>query len=364
MSHPQLDSLLSALAGHDGSDLHVKGDAVPRIRVDGDLRRLQADPLPPATVSEMAAAIMRADMADHFERHNEADFAYMIDGVGRFRVNAFRQRGSVAMIFRRVRASAATMDDLGLPVVLARLANEPRGLVLVTGPTGSGKTTTLAAMIDHINSTREVHVVTIEDPIEVLHSDKQASIEQREIGVDTESFGTAMRAAMRQDPDVILVGEMRDEETVAAALSAAETGHLVLSTLHTIDAMETVNRIVDFFPPHKQKQVRIALAGPLKGIECQRLVPRADTGGRVAVLEVMVTNGRIQQCIAEPQLGGEISEIIADGEYYGMQTFDQHLMRLVEQGMIDMEGASLGATNLHDLRVAVPRKGLVAASRG
>jgi twitching motility protein PilT len=361
MSHPQLDSLLSALAAHDGSDLHVKGEAIPRIRVDGDLRRLQADPLTPATVSEMAAAIMRPDMADHFERRNEADFAYMLEGVGRFRVNAFRQRGSVAMIFRRVRGSAATIDDLGLPIVLARLANEPRGLVLVTGPTGSGKTTTLAAMIDHINTTREVHVVTIEDPIEVLHNDKMASIEQREIGVDTADFGTAMRAAMRQDPDVILVGEMRDEETVAAALSAAETGHLVLSTLHTIDATETVNRIVDFFPPHKQKQVRIALAGALKGIVCQRLVPRADKEGRVAVLEVMVANGRIAQCIAEPQLGGEISEIIADGEYYGMQTFDQHLARLVEEGMVDMEGASLGATNLHDLRVALNRKGVVSA---
>jgi len=361
MSHPQLDSLLSALASHDGSDLHVKGDAIPRIRVDGDLRRLQVEPLTPSAVSEMAAAIMRADMADHFERHNEADFAYMIEGVGRFRVNAFRQRGSVAMIFRRVRGSAATMDDLGLPVVLARLANEPRGLVLVTGPTGSGKTTTLAAMIDHINTTREVHVVTIEDPIEVLHHDKLASIEQREIGVDTASFTSAMRAAMRQDPDVILVGEMRDEETVAAALSAAETGHLVLSTLHTIDAMETVNRIVDFFPPHKQKQVRIALAGALKGIVCQRLVPRADKEGRVAALEVMVANGRIAQCIAEPQLGGDISEIIADGEYYGMQTFDQHLAKLVEQGVVDMEGASLGATNLHDLRVALNRKGVVSA---
>jgi twitching motility protein PilT len=360
MSHPQLDGLLSALAAHDGSDLHIKGDAVPRIRVDGDLRRLQADPLTPDLLSEMAAAIMRPDTADTFERRNEADFAYSTE-AGRFRVNAFRQRGTVAMIFRRVRSSAATFDDLGLPVVLARLANEPRGLVLVTGPTGSGKTTTLAAMIDHINANREVHVVTIEDPIEVLHNDKMASIEQREIGVDTADFGSAMRAAMRQDPDVILVGEMRDEETVAAALSAAETGHLVLSTLHTIDATETVNRIVDFFPPHKQKQIRIALAGSLKGIVCQRLVPRADKTGRVAALEVLVANGRIAQCIAEPHLGGDINEIIADGEYYGMQTFDQHLIKLVEQGVVDMEGASLGATNLHDLRVALNRKGVVGA---
>src|SRR3954453_23515495 len=357
MSHPQLDSLLSALANHDGSDLHVKGEAIPRIRVDGDLRRLDVEPLTPSTVSEMAAAIMRADMADHFERQNEADFAYMVENVGRFRVNAFRQRGGVAMIFRRVRGSAATMEDLGLPVVLARLANEPRGLVLVTGPTGSGKTTTLAAMIDHINTTREVHVVTIEDPIEVLHHDKQASIEQREIGVDTESFGSAMRAAMRQDPDVILVGEMRDEETVAAALSAAETGHLVLSTLHTIDAAETVNRIVDFFPPHQQHQTRVALAGSIKGTVCQRLVPTVDGAGRLPALEVMVANGRIQQVILDPSLTGEMHEIIADGEYYGMQTFDQALVRLLEAGKIDLRAAMAAASRPHDLKVMLQQRG-------
>src|SRR3954452_22775330 len=357
MSHPQLDGLLGALAAHDGSDLHVKGDAVPRIRVDGDLRKLQPDPLPPALVSEMAAAIMRPEMADHFERHNEADFAYAIDGVGGFRVNAFRQRGTVAMIFRRVRTSAATIDDLGLPITLARLGNEPRGLVLVTGPTGSGKTTTLAAMIDHINANREVHVVTIEDPIEVLHHDQLASIEQREIGVDTDSFSSAMRAAMRQDPDVILVGEMRDEETVAAALSAAETGHLVLSTLHTIDAAETVNRIVDFFPPHQQHQIRVALAGSLKGIVCQRLVPTIGGAGRVPALEVAVNNGRIQQCILDPSLTGEIHEIIADGEYYGMQTFDQALVHLLERGMVDLRAAMAAASRPHDLKVMLQRIG-------
>src|SRR3954471_22584742 len=291
MSHPQLDGLLGALTAHDGSDLHVKGDAVPRIRVDGDLRKLQADPLTPALVSEMAAALMRPEMADHFERHNEADFAYAIDGVGRFRVNAFRQRGSVAMIFRRVRSSAATIDDLGLPITLARLSNEPRGLVLVTGPTGSGKTTTLAAMIDHINANREVHVVTIEDPIEVLHFDKLAMINQREVRVDTDDFSTALRAAMRQDPDVILVGEMRDMETVKAALAASETGHFVMSTLHTTDAQETINRVIDFFPPHEQKQVRLSLAGALRGIICQRLVPRADGEGRCVTMEVCVNTG-------------------------------------------------------------------------
>src|SRR5581483_8673777 len=245
------------------------------------------------------------------------------------------------------------------PEVVARLANEQRGLVLVTGPTGSGKTTTLAAMIDHINRSREVHIVTIEDPIEVLHRDNLAEISQREIGFDTRDFATAMRAAMRQDPDVILVGEMRDQETVAAALSAAETGHLVFSTLHTIDATETVNRIVDFFPPHQQNQIRVALAGALKGTICQRLVPTADGSARVAALEVMVVNGRVQQCIVDPQRTGDIHEIVADGEYYGMQTFDQALVRLYEEGKIDLRGAMMTASNPHDLKVMLQSRGLV-----
>jgi twitching motility protein PilT len=311
----------------------------------------------------MAEGIMRPDIREHFAHSSDADFAYGMQGVGRFRVNAFRQRGSVAMIFRLVRSSTATFDQLGLPEVVGRLALEHRGLVLVTGPTGSGKTTTLAAMIDHINRTRECHIITIEDPIEVLHNDRMASINQREIGVDAASFASSMRAAMRQDPDVILVGEMRDEETVAAALSAAETGHLVLSTLHTIDATETIHRIVDFFPPHQQQQIRMALAGSLKGTICQRLVPRADGEGRVPALEVMVNNGRIQQCIADPELTGEIHEIVADGEYYGMQTFDQALVKLIELGHIDLRGAMATASRPHDLKVMLQQRGLVSAGR-
>jgi twitching motility protein PilT len=230
--------------------------------------------------------------------------------------------------------------------------------VLVTGPTGSGKTTTLAAMIDHINKNRDCHIITIEDPIEVLHTDDRASINQREIGDDAESFASAMRAAMRQDPDVILVGEMRDEETVSAALSAAETGHLVLSTLHTIDAVETVNRIVDFFPPHQQQQVRTTLAGSIKGTICQRLVSTVDGVGRVPALEVMVANGRIQQCITDQSLTGEMLEIIADGEYYGMQTFDQSLVKLIEAGRIDLRGAMGAASKPHDLKVMLQQRGL------
>jgi twitching motility protein PilT len=273
-----LDDLLRALAEADGSDLHVKVGSPPRMRVNGSLRRIDGAPqVTPELTAEMAGAIMRDDVAEVFERKNDADFAYAVPSLGRFRVNAFRQRGTVGMIFRRVLTTVASFEKLGLPEVVGRLSQEHRGLVLVTGPTGSGKTTTLAAMIDHINETRECHIVTIEDPIEVLHKDKLASINQREIGFDTDSFANAMRAAMRQDPDVILVGEMRDQETVAAALSAAETGHLVFSTLHTIDATETVNRIVDFFPPHQQHQIRVALAGSLKGTICQRLVQTASS---------------------------------------------------------------------------------------
>jgi twitching motility protein PilT len=360
MGHERLDLCLRVLADEEGSDLHVKVGSPPRIRVNGLLRRLEDQAmLVPDDTAAMAESIMRPDIADHFDRRNEADFAYSIEGVGRFRVNVFRQRGSVAMIFRRVRTNAASAEDLGLPPVVTRLADEHRGLILVTGPTGSGKTTTLAAMIDHINKTREVHIVTIEDPIEVLHRDNLASINQREIGVDTDDFASAMRAAMRQDPDVIFVGEMRDQETVAAALSAAETGHLVLSTLHTIDATETVNRIVDFFPPHQQNQVRVALAGSVKGTVCQRLVQTADGEGRVAALEVMVSNGRIQQCIVDPNRTGDMKEIIADGEYYGMQTFDQSLVKLFEAGKIDMRGATIAATNPSDLKIMLQARGLV-----
>jgi twitching motility protein PilT len=244
--------------------------------------------------------------------------------------------------------------------VLAQLALEPRGLVLVTGPTGSGKTTTLAGMIDHINSTREVHVVTIEDPIEVLHFDKMAMINQREVRVDTEDFPTALRAAMRQDPDVILVGEMRDHETVKAALAASETGHFVMSTLHTTDAQETINRVIDFFPPHEQKQVRLALAGALRGIICQRLVPRADGEGRCVTMEIAVNTGRIADAIADPDKTSTIGALIAEGAYYGMQTFDQHLVTLIRDGVVSLDAAMAASTSPHDLTVELRRLGLVA----
>jgi twitching motility protein PilT len=360
MDKTDLDRLLVMLAEMDGSDLHLKAGAPPRVRVAGVLRTLEDEPA--FTVEEveaLALAIIPPNMRATFEKQHELDFAYGVHGTGRFRVNAFYQRSSVALAMRRVRPNASTVEELGLPDVLNNLAEEQRGLVLVTGPTGSGKTTTLAAMVDHINHTRPCHIVTIEDPIEYLHSDDLAAIDQREVGFDTNSFQSAMRVVLRQDPDVILVGEMRDTETVSAALTAAETGHLVLSTLHTINATETINRIVDFFPPHQQTQIRVGLAGSLKGIVCQRLLQTSNQKNRVPAVEVMVVNGRIQQAIIDPLNNADIQEIVADGDYYGMVTFDQSLVRLVEKETITIAEAMAAASNAHDLRVMLERQGII-----
>jgi twitching motility protein PilT len=355
-----IEPFLRALVECGGSDLHCKVGSPPRLRIDGRLRKLETRDLTPADTETMVREVLRPDLVKEFERKNEADFAYSLPGVGRFRVNAFRQRGTAGLVFRRVSVGAIPLDDLGLPPVIAGLALEPRGLVLVTGPTGSGKTTTLAGMIDHINTNREVHVVTIEDPIEVLHFDKVSMINQREVRVDTEDFSTALRAAMRQDPDVILVGEMRDMETVKAALAASETGHFVMSTLHTTDAQETINRVIDFFPPHEQKQVRLSLAGALRGIICQRLVPRADGEGRCVAMEVCVNTGRIADAIADPDKTSNMNALISEGAFYGMQTFDQHLVALIRDGVVTLEAAMAASTNPHDLTVELRRLGLVA----
>ncbi|WP_092862567.1 PilT/PilU family type 4a pilus ATPase [Quadrisphaera sp. DSM 44207] len=350
---------LLALVDLHGSDLHCKVGSPPRVRIDGRLRRLDAPELTPEDVEQMAREVLREDLLEEFARTSEADFAYSLPGVGRFRVNAFRQRGSAGLVFRRVAVGAIALAELGLPAVIGSLALEPRGLVLVTGPTGSGKTTTLAGMVDHVNSSREVHIITLEDPIEVLHSDKLAMVNQREVRVDTADFATALRGAMRQDPDVVLVGEMRDAETVRAALSAAETGHFVMSTLHTTDAQETVARIVDFFPPHEQHQVRQALAGALRGIVCQRLVPRADGQGRCVVMEVCVGTGRVADAIADPAKTSSLTDLVADGGFYGMQTFDQHLVALVRDGVVLLEDALAAASTPHDLTVELRRLGIV-----
>ncbi len=360
MDTADLDRLLGQLAELDGSDLHIKAGAPPRMRIAGALRTMDDEPSFSAEETrQIAESIMPPTSLGAFREHHEADFAYSLAGTGRFRVNAFYQRSSVALAMRRVRANAATVAELGLPPVVTRLADEMRGLVLVTGPTGSGKTTTLAAMLDHINHTRSCHVVTIEDPVEYLHQDDLAAIDQREVGFDTDTFSSAMRVVLRQDPDVILVGEMRDLETVSAALTAAETGHLVLSTLHTINATETINRIVDFFPPHQQSQIRISLAGSLKGIICQRLIPAADGKNRVPALEILVVNGRIQQAIIDPLLTADIEAVVAEGEYYGMMTFDQSLVDLISSGTIELSEAMATATNPHDLKVQLERKGIM-----
>jgi twitching motility protein PilT len=340
--------------------LHCKVGSPPRVRIDGRLRKLQTRDLTASDTEAMVTEVLREDLVEEFNRTNEADFAYSIRGVGRFRVNAFRARGAAGLVFRRVSVGAIPLDELGVPAVLGSLALEPRGLVLVTGPTGSGKTTTLAGMVDHVNSNREVHIVTIEDPIEVLHFDKIAMVNQREVRVDTEDFGTALRAAMRQDPDVILVGEMRDAETVKAALAASETGHFVMSTLHTTDATETINRIIDFFPPHEQKQVRLSLAGALRGIICQRLVKRADGEGRCVAMEIAVNTGRIADAISDPDKTGSIQQLVSEGSYYGMQTFDQHLVSLIRDGVITLDDAIQASTSPHDLTVELRRLGLVA----
>ncbi len=351
---------LRALVESGGSDLHCKVGSSPRVRVDGVLRKLQVPDLRPVDTEHFVREVLRADLIEEFAKSNEADFAYGIEGVGRFRVNVFRQRGSAGLVFRRVSIGAIPLEDLGLPAVLSPLSLEPRGLVLVTGPTGSGKTTTLAGMVDNINLHREVHIVTIEDPIEILHFDKRAMINQREVRVDTRDFSTALRAAMRQDPDVILVGEMRDQETVGAALSAAETGHFVMSTLHTTDAQETITRVIDFFAPHEQPQIRLSLAGSLRGIICQRLVPRADGRGRCVAMEICINTGRVADAIVDQDKTATIHSLIAEGGFYGMQTFDQHLTALFRDGVITLDAAMGASTSPHDLMVELRRLGLVA----
>jgi len=302
--------------------------------------------------------LMSDEQARFFKERGEVDFAFSERGLGRFRINVFSQRGSTSIAIRRVLPGSPTFETLGLPPVVKSLANEQRGLVLVTGPTSSGKTTTTAALINHINGTRSCHILTIEDPIEILHPDRQAIVNQREIGHDTLDFASAMRVAMRQDPDVIFVGEIRDPETVTAALQAAETGHLVMSTLHTTDVSETINRVIDFFPPHQHKQVRVSLAASLRGIVSQRLVARADGRGLVPAVEVMVANGRIRDLVLNSDQTHLIHDIVAESGFYGMQTFDQALLNLYRSGLVALDDATAAATSSHDFQIALKQEGL------
>jgi len=354
-----LEQALRRVIETGGSDLHLKVPAPAIIRTQGTLQPVPGcDPLTPE-VTEAVLAMM-ADSPkrmEEFERDNEIDFSYAVPGLARFRVSAFRQRGSVSIVCRAIPFTIRTVEDLMLPPVINDIAAEERGIVLLTGTTGSGKSTTLAAMIDRINTSMSKHIVTIEDPVEFLHKDKMSIINQREVGEDTGSFKLALRRVLRQDPDVILIGEMRDEETVRTALSAAETGHLVLSTVHTVDAAETVNRIIDFFPEAEQRQARAMLGGTLKGVISQRLVPSPDGKGRVATCEILRMTGRVKDMILNPDETGKLPEVIAEGAYYGMQTFDQALLAHVEGGRVSMEDALKAATHPHDFKLLVAAKG-------
>jgi twitching motility protein PilT len=350
---------LHYLIEHGGSDLHLKVPSAPVIRVDGSMNPI--DGLAPLTPEDTERAVqeMLGDPTklQEFTDEGEVDFAYSIPGLARFRCNAFRQRGSVSVVVRAIPVSIKSISELSLPPVIRELAEEERGIVLLTGTTGSGKSTTLAAMIDHINSTRRRHIVTVEDPLEFLHEDKKSIINQREVGMDTGSFKRALRRVLRQDPDVILIGEMRDEETVHAALSAAETGHLVFSTVHTVDAAETVNRLIDFFPPHMHNQVRAMIGSTLKGAVSQRLVPTIDGSGRIACCEVLRMTGRVRDMITDPAQTGKLPEVIAEGSFYGMQTFDQHLFEHLKSGRVEMDTAIQFATSPHDFKLLVAADG-------
>src|SRR3989454_1516451 len=351
----KIDDLLVTATAHFASDLHLKVGSFPIMRIGGELYPIADAPrLSPEDTLDMAFSMMSNRQKQKLKDISEVDIAYSVKGLGRFRANIFQQRGSVSIVLRVIPDQSKDSLALGLPPVIDRIADERRGLILVTGATGSGKSTTLAAMIDRINSTRSGHIVTIEDPIEFLHRDKKAFVTQREVDVDTRSFAEALRGALRQDPDVILVGEMRDLETIQTALTAAETGHLVLSTLHTLDATETITRIVSSFPSHQQKSVRLQLAGILKAVISMRLVRAARGGGRVPAIEVMTTTGLIRDYIINEEKSSMIREAIAAGtSQYGMQTFDQSLFRLFQSGLISLDEALRNASNSDEFRMRV-----------
>lgn len=349
-----LSALLSLAARTGASDVHLKLGQPPILRRDGLLGPVADHPAVEAADLEIVLATVtngNAAKLAEFREHGELDIAFSADGLPRFRVNGFRQRGATSFAFRLIPRTVPSFADLRLPAGVERLAGEPRGLVLVTGATGTGKTTTLAAMLDHINRTRRQHIVTIEDPIEILHEDRSCIVNQREVGLDTESFSQALRRVLRQDPDVILIGELRDAESAQTALQAAESGHLVLSTLHTVDAQETIGRLVEFFPAEKQAQIRSILAAVVRGVISQRLLPRLG-GGRVAAVEVMVSNARIADLISENR-AADIPDAIAEGAYFDMQTFAQALIELVITGMVDRESAADAASNRHDFLIAL-----------
>ena len=350
-----VNDLLKIAVDNGASDLHLKVGSYAMMRVRGSLTPAIEDRrLDDSDMLAITGVVLSALQREKFNEQHEIDLAYQVAGLGRVRCNVFQQRGTVGMVFRVIPVTVATIDDLALPAVLKRIAREERGLVLVTGATGSGKSTTLAALIDEINSTRTAHIMTVEDPIEYLHRDNRSIINQRELGVDTSTFSGALRSALRQDPDVILVGEMRDHETIETALLAAETGHLVFSTLHTLDAAETINRIIAVFPPHQQLQVRIQLASVLKAVISQRLVPKADGKGRAPAVEVLISTAFIRDCIVDKDKTSLITAAMAQGaSQYGMQTFDQSIFSLFEQGLVAYEEALRWASNVDEFKLKV-----------
>ena len=357
-----VNELLKSAHSQGASDLHLKVGSFPTLRIHGELSPLaDQNRLSQDDTLKIAFSVMNPGQREIFKKKNDIDLAYSVPGLGRFRCNIFIQRGTVGLVFRVIPMRIPSIEELLLPDIIKKISMEPRGLILVTGTTGSGKSTTLATMIDNINTNRTDHIITIEDPIEYLHRDKRSIVNQREIGNDTESFSKALRAALRQDPDVILVGEMRDFETIQTALTAAETGHLVLSTLHTIDAAETVNRIISVFPPYQHKQVRIQLSSVLKAIISMRLVPKADGKGRIPAVEVLIATATIKDCILDPDKTKAIPDVIAQGAlHYGMQTFDQSLFNLYKSGHISYEEALRRATNPDDFALKV--KGIHSTS--
>ncbi len=358
----ELHDVLNAAVKEKASDVHLKAGLPPILRIYGTLAPVKnQERLTPDDVAKIAMRLMNDQQKEVFKTAHQVDTSYSVPGLGRFRINIFQQRGATGIVFRVIPMVINSIDELHLPHVLEKIVGEARGLVLVTGVTGSGKSTTIASLIDYINNHSTYNIITIEDPIEFLHRDKKSIINQRELGVDTRSFAEALRGALRQDPDIIMVGEMRDMETVEIALTAAETGHLVFSTLHTIDAMETINRIVAVFPPYQQKQIRIQLAGVIKGIISQRLIPTKDGKGRVPAAEVMVSTARIRECIEDKEKTKEISDAIAKGyTTYGMQTFDQSMMGLLNKGFITYEEALAQSSNPDDFALRV--KGVTATS--
>lgn len=344
-----LKQMLVEMLNRRASDIHIRVGVRPHLRVNGDLEPIATDPVTIDSMDQIVSQILNEKQLERFQRKNEMDLALSVAKLGRFRINLFRQRGTTGIAIRAVNTNVPSFEELNLPPVIKKLAAERRGLIVITGTTGSGKSTTLASILEEMNASRSCNILTVEDPIEYIYRDKKAIISQREVGGDTETFASALRHAFRQDPDVILIGEVRDLETMSIALTAADTGHLVLTTLHTLNVVETITRIVSFFPPHQHQQIRLLLAGTVKAIICQRLLQRSDTPGRIPALEVMVTSAAIRECVMVPEKTVDIPELMAQGGVqYGMQTFDQSIMKLYKAGMISFEEAMTQASNPDD----------------